>query len=65
MIAVHICPSNALATKYLKQLEELADPENGSIGLRRYLNGNETRIWESSYFRGRKKSIDISDIKLK
>jgi tetratricopeptide (TPR) repeat protein len=65
-IALQVSTENHLASKYLKQLEEMADPDYGPIGLRRLPNGSETRfLWDGSYFKGKKREIDLSDIKLK
>jgi tetratricopeptide (TPR) repeat protein len=64
--AVHISPKNHLAAKYLKQLEGMADPDYGPIGLRRLPDGKETRfLWDGSYFKGKEIKIDTSDLKLK
>jgi tetratricopeptide (TPR) repeat protein len=64
--AVHISPENHLAAKYLKQLEGLADPDCGLVGLRRLPDGKETYfLWDGSYFSGKERKIDVSDIKLK
>lgn len=66
LIALHIHPENHLAAKYLKQLEELADHDYGPVGLRRFEDGTETpMLWDGSYFGGRTRNIDISNIKLK
>jgi len=49
-MAIQVYPDNQLAKKYLEQLENLADPDNGSIGIRRLPNGAEVpALWDGSF----------------
>jgi hypothetical protein len=52
--ALSLFPENSLACKYLDQLRDLADPDDGPIGVRRLSDGtHQTYVWDGAYFASR------------
>ena len=60
-MASQVNPDNSLAKKYLEQLEKLADPDHGPIGIRRLPNGTEvSALWDGSFIsQNRSRKIEL------